>query len=421
MTTILLNTEKQGDPQCQAGGWQTETMARRRYQNGSIRKRGKRDPVWELQWWTDYIAEDGAIRRKRDSMILGRVSEIGRRQASKLADEHLRPLNLGKITPLSTMTFESFVERYFIPNALPTLKPSTQSCYRRTLKTHLQPAFGKSRLCDMTTLEIQRFVLAKMDAGLGWACCDHYRNLLSKIFATAKKWGYFSGDNPALGVELPEKRAVREKHALSPDQISRLLSLFEEPMRTMFLVAIMTGMRVGEVLGLRRKDVDFTAEEICVEQNSYRGLIGTPKTKGSRRTLPLPEGPREALKRLAGYYTERSGEGLVFHTRSGKPYSDTNLLHRELKPAGAKIGAPWLNWHTLRRTHCTLFQVAGGSLRDAQAQLGHSKMSTTLEVYTIPIDSHRREVVEKLGQLVTNGDEFRFKEQNLRMSTTQIQ
>ena len=86
--------------------------------------------------------------------------------------------------------------------------------------------------------------------------------------------------------------------------------------------------------------------------------------------------------------------------------NDTNLLHRHLKPAGVKIGMPWLSWHTLRRTHATLLQVAGASLRDAQAQLGHSKMSTTLEVYTLPIPAHLREAVENLSQLVTNGDEF---------------
>jgi integrase len=180
-------------------------------------------------------------------------------------------------------------------------------------------------------------------------------------------------------------------------------------------------MRVGEILGLRWRDVDFDTHQIRIEQNCYRGLIGSPKTKGSKRIIPLSEGSRSALIRLPGYSAEHCGEGLVFHTRSGKPYSDTNLLHRELKPVGAKIGAPWLNWHTLRRTHCTLFQEAGGSLRDAQAQLGHSKMSTTLEVYTIPIDTRRREVVEKLDCLVTNGDEFKGTLQDLRMPTTQIQ
>ncbi len=61
---------------------------------------------------------------------------------------------------------------------------------------------------------------------------------------------------------------------------------------------------------------------------------------------------------------------------------------------------PWLNWHTMRRTHITLFQAVGGSLRDAQAQLGHSKMSTTLEIYTLPIPEQQRTTVEKLSVLM---------------------
>jgi site-specific recombinase XerD len=65
----------------------------------------------------------------------------------------------------------------------------------------------------------------------------------------------------------------------------------------------------------------------------------------------------------------------------------------------------WLSWQVLRRTHATLLQVAGASLKDAQTRLGHSKMSTTLEVYTIPIPAHLREAVENLSRLVTNGDE----------------
>jgi hypothetical protein len=86
--------------------------------------------------------------------------------------------------------------------------------------------------------------------------------------------------------------------------------------------------------------------------------------------------------------------------------NDTNLLLRHLKPAGEKIGAPWVSWHTFRRTHATLLQLAGGSAKDAQAQLGHSRITTTLGIYTIPVPAHQRAAVEKLSQLVTNGDEF---------------
>jgi len=130
-------------------------------------------------------------------------------------------LNQGEYAPKSTISLEDFVERLLIPNFFPTIKLSTQKRYRRTLTNHLIPAFGKTRLSDIGTLEIQRFVLAKMESGLSWECADHYRHLLSKIFETAKKWGYYSGINPAAGVELPEKTPVREKHILQLDEIPR--------------------------------------------------------------------------------------------------------------------------------------------------------------------------------------------------------
>jgi integrase len=74
---------------------------------------------------------------------------------------------------------------------------------------------------------------------------------MSKIFTTAKKWNFFLGQNPALGVELPEKKPVREKHVLTPPQIVRLLALLKKPCGTMVLLGLLTGLRIGEILGLR--------------------------------------------------------------------------------------------------------------------------------------------------------------------------
>jgi integrase len=121
---------------------------------------------------------------------------------------------------------------------------------------------------------------------------------------------------------------------------------------------------------------------------------------------------------------QRSGKSdldLLFSTSKGTALSDTNLLHRELKPAGRRIGTPWLGWHTLRRTHATLLQAAGGSLKDAQAQLGHTKLSTTLEIYTVPIPAHQRAAVESLARLVTNGDELGQNAEDLPEALQQIQ
>lgn len=397
-------------------------MARRRYQNGHIRKRGKRNPVWELLWREDFIQDDGTIGRRLLSKVLGPVRELTRRQARKLAEEHLRPLNLGRLVPQSTVTLQQFVETHFVPNVFPVLKPSSRERYRRTLDNHILPALGSRRLSDIGTLDLQRFILQKSQAGLSWACVDHYRHLLSKIFSMAKKWGYFTGENPARGIELPEKKAVREKHVLPPQQISRLLSILAEPARTMALVAVLTGLRVGEILALRWQDLDLVAGQLRVEQACYRGRMGSPKTPNSRRVLPLPGALVEALKGYRAGKLSGTPADLLFQTKSGRPFGGSNLLERHLKPAGREIGVPWLNWHTLRRTHATYFQLAGGSIKDAQAQLGHSNLSTTLEIYTLPIPAQQRAAVEKLSQiLLTSVDEQDQLADEARPATPPIQ
>ena len=248
--------------------------------------------------------------------------------------------------------------------------------------------------------------VTRFDNGLGWETCSHLRNLLSKIFANAKKWGHHSGENPVSGVDLPEKVPASKKQALNPDQVVRLLAVLKEPVRTMVLLAILTGLRVGEILGLRWQDVDLDRGELRVEQSFYRGCLGSPKTKGSRRTLPLPAALRRVLASHSCRSVRINAESLVFASRKGTALSDTNLLNRHLKPAGRHIGAPWLSWHTFRRRHATLLQLAGGSAKDAQAQLGHSHITITLGIYTIPVPAHQRAAVEKLSLLVTNGDEF---------------
>jgi hypothetical protein len=133
---ILSNVEKQWQAK-ESGDWQK--LARRRYQKGSIRKRGTRNPVWELQWWTDEIRADGSLGRKRESKVLGFLSSMNKRQAMKIADEFLRPLNLGKITPFATILFLDFIEKHFVPNVFPTLKTSTRNATEAQSKLTCSP------------------------------------------------------------------------------------------------------------------------------------------------------------------------------------------------------------------------------------------------------------------------------------------
>jgi integrase len=104
-----------------------------------------------------------------------------------------------------------------------------------------------------------------MESGLGWESANHLRNLMSKVFQMATKWNCHSGLNPAGAVSLPEKIPVREKHVLTAEQIPPLLLVLREPVRTMAVLGILTGMRVGEILGLRRKNVNFVSGQIKIE------------------------------------------------------------------------------------------------------------------------------------------------------------
>ena len=148
-------------------------------------------------------------------------------------------------------------------------------------------------------------------------------------------------------------------HELEKQSLSILLALLKDPVRTLVLLGILTGMRIGEILGLRRKDVDFRSGQIRIEQACYRGSLGSPKTKGSRRTLPLPRALVSSLIRIYEHAPRTGEDDLVFQTRNGTPLNDTNLLHRHLKPAGWEIGMPSLSWHTLRRTMLRCFKRRG--------------------------------------------------------------
>ncbi len=307
-------------------------MARRRYQKGSIRKRGKRHPVWELQWWEDFVKADGTIGRRRESAILGYASDITVKQARKEAEKKLSPVNAGKAVPYSTLTLQEFVDQFFLTLAFPILKSSTRKRYRSTLDLHLLPALGKRRLCDIRTVEVQRFVLQKFDSGLGWETCNHLRNLLSKIFANAKKWGHFAGANPAFGVELPEKRQVQEKRVLMPEQVVRLLAVLREPVRSMVSPGYPDGVaggrnprlalagcgpgtrgvtcRAGGLSGLPRLAEDQRKQahgspapgRHCdaqkAEARCHSGRIGFPIPKGHRpeRHQPAPAGLKACWK-----------------------------------------------------------------------------------------------------------------------------
>jgi len=390
--TLLADAGKGG----RANGKDKFRMARRRYQTGCLFIRGKRRKVWVARWREDVLRPDGTPGRVLRSEVIGLVAEIPtRRESRKLLDARLRPINQGQHRPQSTVTLAQFVAAQFEPGVLPTLKFATQEIYSLLLHKHLLPPFGDQRLPEISKEEVQRFVLEKLRQGLSWETVDHLRHLLSKVLGTAVSWGYLA-ENPVRGVKMPERTLKRPRRFLQADEVQRLLESLDEPARTVVLVAVLTGLRIGEILGLRWGRVDLLAGSLRVEEKLYKGRFGTPKTRASRREIPLAQ----VLVRVFLAYHSRSGDlspdDLVFATRKGTPLSPDNLRNRDLRPACQLAGFKPIDWHALRRTHSTLLHALGTPLKVAQAQLGHSRLATTLEVYTHALPEAQREAVTKL-------------------------
>ena len=178
-------------------------------------------------------------------------------------------------------------------------------------------------------------------------------------------------------------------------------------------VATYTGRRVSELAGLRWNDIH--ADSITIDERYCRGDWGAPKSEASNATVGANHRAIErihGLKQLtvevkAGRAVRRykvvksdGPEDLVFQSvQKGSPIRDNNILSRFLKPAGRALAMPWVNWRCLRTSHATWLKIVGADVKDAQAQMRHSRASTTLDIYQQFVPESQKKVVERLSTL----------------------
>jgi integrase len=212
--------------------------------------------------------------------------------------------------------------------------------------------------------------------------------------------------NPAYQIDLPPMERRVPKRVLTPEQLSGLSSTLAEPVRTVVLLGVLTGLRIGELLALEVDDVDLTWGMVSVRRDVYRGRIGTPKTPGSERQIPLAT---PLIPLLNNWLAIRpSGSSWLFPSATGTPLLDRNLMRRHFWSACEKLGIPRFGRHSLRHTFSTYNGNVGVSMPVLQSLLGHSSPETTM-IYTHPLEDAKRQAVEHLARLLfpnvpLNGD-----------------
>jgi integrase len=279
------------------------------------------------------------------------------------------------------------------------MKPSSAKHYTFDLERYLLPVFGPMPLCDVTRVKVQTFLASKRQQDYAGSTVHSMRTTLSKVLKSAVDWGYLD-QNPARGIQIGDRTPVRERVFLMPQQIRLLLGALPEPCRTLVLLAVLTGMRVGELLALRWKYVDFLRSVINVRESVYEGNFGSPKTRMSRRDLPMSKLMQEALLAHRARSGSAAPDSLLFASRKNTPANPKNLLRRVLQPACRKLGLPAVSWHSFRHSSATLLSETGESLKTAQAILGHSDLETTLNIYTHAIPEAQRRAVEKVEEIL---------------------
>ncbi len=298
--------------------------------------------------------------------------------------------------------------------AKPSLKPRTHTRYEELVRLHVVPELGGASLTRLTPQHLQRLYAKKLDAGLSPTTVNHLHAVIHKALATAVRWG-LTNRNVADLVDPPRNNHF-EMATLSPEQARVLLNAAAgDRLEALYVLALTTGMREGELLALRWKDIDLEGARVHIRgsmQATKTGLkIAETKTAGSRRQVTLSKQPLEALRRHRVAQAEErlrtaavwEDNDLVFANHVGRPMTAQNLLRRSFEPLLKRAGLPRMRFHDLRHSAATLLLGEGIHPKIVAEMLGHTRISTTLDLYSHVTPTMQRDAALAMEALLSSG------------------
>jgi integrase len=287
-------------------------------------------------------------------------------------------------SPDSIVSFASATELMLRDLEALDRKPTTLDNYRSILRAHLLPHFGEVPVNRVRKGDVEEFMATLREAGKAAQTRSGIFKLLSQVFSFAQRHGWCE-KNPCQYVRQPRIRECSEVRFLNQGELDALIAAVDvagEPLgptdRAIFLTAAMTGMRQGELLALRWRDVDWEAKRIRVRRNYTRGHWSTPKSRSGERAVPLSGRVEEELKSHCQRSRFSHEDDLVFaHPLSGEVLPHGPLVRR-FKKALRAAGVRKVRFHDLRHTFGTRIAAAGVPMRVLQAWMGHRDYRTTL-------------------------------------------
>ncbi len=374
---------------------QSQNNSRRAYGSGSlIEDRGT--------WYGKWRIGSQQIKRKLGS-VRSSSNRDGMTRAQAERELRRKMVELQAAPPSERLTVEEAGGRYI--RHLETLgrKPSTVGDYRSYLRVHLAPAFSKP-LARIDRHDIEAFIEMQAAKGLAPKSIRLHLSLLHGIFHFSERRGWAVG-NPVKQVDKPRAgESDPDIHWLDTEELEALLrhttsGRLGDMEHALYLTAAMTGLRQGELLALRWRDIDWVSLRVRVRRNFVRGEYGSPKSRRGTRSVPLAERVAAELDRHFQRSPYQQDDDLVFcHPETGKPYDRSRLLKR-FKAALRAAEVRGIRFHDLRHLFGTRMAAAGVPMRTLQEWLGHRDLKTTL-IYAdyAPSEREAEWVAEAFGQ-----------------------
>jgi len=262
-------------------------------------------------------------------------------------------------------------------------KPSTLRAYRCKLRAQIILRLGDRPVNRVTRDEVEAFMSALARDGLSAKYAANCLGLLHSVFEHAIRHDWAT-TNPCRYVDAPKAIEVDTAiHFLDHAEVEALLAAvpggdFGQVQRVLYLAAVMTGMRQGELLALRWRDVDWTAQRLRVNRNYVNGTFGTPKSRRGSRSVPLADRLGGELDQLHQASAFQADDDLAFaNPHTGRPMNG-HTLTRTFQHALDAAGVRRVRFHDLRHTFGTRMAAAGVPMRTLQEWLGHRDFTTTL-------------------------------------------
>lgn len=377
----LTSTKKTED-----GPRKGSRMAKSSFQRGSVQiQNGK----WTIRYLVRDANKPGGWKHKRETLQSCKTEK----QARKVLNDRVMAANAFNNSPRSQVKavtmdeFEKTVWQTYLKNT--SVEGSTVYSYDAMYRHHIKARFGLKKLERIMPNDLTSFFSDLKDKVAPKYALNIY-GMLNTMFEVAKAHDLIEQIPLKRKLHRPEYRRV-EKPVLSPPEIADIINhLPDEYKPLVFLIAI-TGMRLGEVRGLRWQDLDFATGRLHIARSIWRFRIKEPKTEASKRTVLLP---REMVEVLTWQWRKSEFNGpddYMFCRMDGTPYDPDvlreNVLYPAMDRAGIKRGDRTHGFHIFRHTAGSIVHTATGNLKLIQGFLGHSRISTTSDIYVHVDDS----------------------------------